>query len=296
MAKSLGQIHTLNYIFDANDVADSYLVSLPDQLCQQLQTMVRQGQYFKVVGIDMNVTDLSGAQSEGFVSGRLKYYAPTRGRCEAYKQAFRAVQRGMKLQGVNIRGNRNYDFRVAAEPLANYTNGSSFLNVATINGVDALVLSGAGGSDIEVFGNYNANIQPSQTAAVDFNPGFGLPGIGLGTDFVLNEGEIFDPSLMRSADVGYESIPFQVAFSDSTSTGTTAATAFQMEWRPDPALYLAVMLGWFEIEYDSIEASPNSNLELEVAIHVSGWKSIMGNPDKKRRRRKSSKKTRGRKK
>ena len=284
MAKSLGQIHTTNFILDANDVADTYLLDLPGQLCDQLQTMVRQGQYFKVVGIDMNVTDISGAQSEGFVSGRLKYYAPTRGRCEAYKQAFRAVQRGMKLQGVNIRGNRNYDFRVAPEPLSNYTNGSSFVNVATVNGVDALVLTGAGGSDIECFGNYNANIQPSQSGAPTFNPGFGLPGIGSGTDFVLNEGQLFDPTMVRSADTAYESIPFQVSFSDSTAG--TATAAFQMEWRPDPALYLAVMLGMFVVEYDSIEGSPNSNLELEIAIHVSGWKSIMGNPDKKRRRSK----------
>ena len=285
MAKSLGQIHTANFVFDANDQNDKHLIDLAGELSGQLQTMVRQGNYFKVVGIDITATDFSGAQTEGFMSGRLNYYAPTRGRCEAYKHAYRAVRKGMELQGINIRGNRNYDFRVAPTPLSNYINGSSFLNVATVNGIDALVLTGAGGSDIEVFGNYNANIQPSQTALVNFNPGFGLPGVGSGTDFVLNEGEIFDPSQTRSAAEGMESIPFQVSFSETTSTA-----AFEVEWRPDPALYLAVMCGLFEVEFDIIEGSPNSNLELQVAIHVSGWKSIMGNPDKKRRR-KSSKKT-----
>jgi hypothetical protein len=58
------------------------------------------------------------------------------------------------------------------------------------------------------------------------------------------------------------------------------------KWRPDPALYLAVMTGNFELVIQ--EAQTTGNLSLEINIMVSGWKSIMGSPDKKRTSRRSS--------
>ena len=143
MAKSLGQIHTVNTGQSGVSTGQSYLVDLPGELSSQLQTMVRQGQYFKVVGIDAIANDLSGGQATpAVITGELRYYAPTRGRCEAYKQAYRAVRKGMELQGINVRGNRNYDFRVPAKDLtvSNYVNFASFLNNATIDGTNGLAL------------------------------------------------------------------------------------------------------------------------------------------------------------
>ena len=67
-----------------------------------------------------------------------------------------------------------------------------------------------------------------------------------------------------------------------------ANNVYEFMWRPDPALYLAVMLGFFEIHLDQVEGAPT--VDISFAFHVSGWKSIMGNPDKKRRRRRSKKK------
>ena len=290
MAKSLGQIHTVNQGHAAVTTGQSYLVDLPGQLSNQLQTMVRQGQYFKIVGIDAIANDLSGGQATpAVINGELRYYAPTRGRCEAYKNAYHAVRRGMELQGINVRGNRNYDFRVPAKPLSTYINGSSFLNCATVDGTNELSLDGSGGAATDdVFGVYNENIQPSQTAAVNFNTGFGLPGAPGGpTDFVLNEGEIFDPSLTRSASIQLEAIPFTMAYNPSNN-------AYEFMWRPDPALYLAVMCGFFEIHLDQVDGTPT--VDMQFAFHVSGWKSIMGNPDKKRRSRRKSSKRKGAKK
>lgn len=293
MAKSLGQIHTLNFIAPcpAPGATDIQLLDLSAAACEQLQTMVRQGQYYKVVGIDMDVTDAAGNMAQGSVSGQLKYYAPTRGRCQAYKNAYRAVRKGMELQGINVRGNRNYDFRVPIGPFTRYSNSAAFLNAATIDNTNELCLSGAAAATDDIFGVYNENIQPAQTAAVNFNTGFGLPGAPGGpTDFVLQEGQIFDPSLMRQAATSLESIPFQLAFD-------AEKTSFDMEWRPDPALFLAVMAGQFEIHINQVDDSGGAGLVVNLAIHVSGWKSIMGNPDQKRRSRKmSSKKMRGRKK
>lgn len=281
MAKSLGQIHTANFIVPAvvtnSPTTNAHLIDLSSELSNQLQTMVRQGNYFKVVGIDAKVSDLSGAVSSGVVSGSIKYYAPTRGRCEAYKRAYRAVRKGMELQGINVRGNRNYDFRVPLGDFSRYTNSASFLNAATIDGTNELALSGTSSGTDDIFGTYNANIQPAQTATVNFSEGFGLPGAaGTTTDFVLQEGEIFDPSMTRQATVATESIPFQLAYN-------SANTAYEMEWRPDPALYLAVMCGMFEITFDQVDDPAGAGLTVSFAIHVSGWKSIMGTPGKKRR-------------
>lgn len=298
MAKSLGQIHTANFIVPAvvtnsGPRTNAHLIDLAGELSNQLQTMVRQGNFFKVVGIDAKVSDLSGAVTSGVVSGSLNYYAPTRGRCEAYKNAYRAVRKGMELQGINVRGNRNYDFRVPLTPFSNYTNSAAFLNAATIDNTNELSLTGAAAITDDIYGVYNENIQPAQTAAVNFTQGFGLPGAPGGpTDFVLQEGQIFDPSLVRSASTSMESIPFQLAYN-------SVNTAYEMEWRPDPALYLAVMCGMFEVVFDQVDDPAGAGLTVSFAIHVSGWKSIMGNPDKKKSRRKSSKKmtsSRGRKK
>jgi len=288
MAKSLGQIHTANFVVPAvvTTPINSHLIDLAGELSTQLQTMVRQGNYFKVVGIDASVSDLSGAATTGVVSGRLNYYAPTRGRCEAYKNAYRAVRKGMELQGINVRGNKNYDFRVPLRPFSTYANSASFLNAATIDGTNELCLNGAVSDTDDIFHQYNANLQPTQ-GTVTFNEGFGLPGAGTApVDFVLQEGEIFDPTQLRSASANYESIPFQLAYNSTN-------TAYEMEWRPDPALYLAVMCGMFHVEFDQVDDPAGAGLTVQFAIHVSGWKSIMGNPGKKRS---SKRRRRGRKK
>lgn len=277
MAKSLGQIHTVNgtHTYSVSSGAGTKnLIDLAGDLSAQLQTMVRQGQYFKVVGVDMTVEEQGGSGGGGQVSGELRYYAPTRGRCEAYKNAYHAVRKGMELQGINIRGNRNYDFRVPIDKIGDYANGAQFLNQASIDGTNGLSLTGATQNNDDIFEVYNKNIQPTQ-GSVSFDPGFGLPGGASPTpvDFVLNEGEIFDPSQTRSAAEALESIPFQLTF----TPGSTDAV-WAMEWRPDPALYLAVMCGMFELYVEEIEGDGGaSDLNIHYAIHVSGWKSIMGN-------------------
>ncbi len=303
MAKSLGQIHTVNQIKAvpvATGAGTKYLVDLAGELSSQLQTMVRQGNYFKVVGIDMTIDDQDEATSGGSISGELRYYAPTRGRCQAYKNAFRAVKHGMELQGINVRGNRNYDFRVPITAIGDYVDGGDFFNQATIDGTNGLSLTGATSSTDDIFLTYNANIQPRQTASVAFSKGFGLPGAaGTTTDFVLNEGEIFDGSLTRQAQTELESIPFQLQYTPTATTGDTSAM-WVFQWRPDPALFLAVMCGLFEVYIEEIDGDNDpSALNINMAIHVSGWKSIMGNPDRKRRRsskRKSTSKNKGAKK
>lgn len=289
MAKELGQIHTVNYELGSTGgvglaAGQSFLIDLPGQLTNQLQRMVRMNQYFKLVGIDMAVRPIAGAATLEPLAfaGTIEYYVPTRGRCEAIKKAYQAIRQGMKLQGINVRGNRHYDCRLPISDPALFVNGAAFVNQATIDGTNVLTLDESAGSVTdEVFTVYNSNIQPEQTATVDFSTGFGLPGAGatVGTDFVLNEGELYEGSLVHTAELTKESIPFQLSYGQDTTTNTSATV--DMEWRPDPALYLAVLTGQLIVKL--IDSETKGDYRIDMAIHVSGWKSILGSHHKRRR-------------
>ena len=45
------------------------------------------------------------------------------------------------------------------------------------------------------------------------------------------------------------------------------------------------MTGLFQLNVEEIDFNGGSdNAEISIAIHIAGWKSIMGNPDKKKKR------------
>lgn len=291
MAKSLGQIHVANETYNIANPNDRVHFDNAGLLTAQLQRMVRCGTYHKIVGIDMSLTSFGPATSGGQVSGRIKYYAPTKGRCQAFRSAFKACANAMKTQGINMRDNRLYDFKA---PLSNNLHITTYKNGATLNGVDPLCfVSSVEGASI--FGVHNASVQPQYTdTAAALNPeGFNTllqVGQGSGTDFVLNDTIPFSGSA-DFADEEAEDIPFMMTWEPGT---TNVVTAFQ--WRPDPALYLAVMGGQFQIEFDNIERDGGSTaITVNVAVMTAGWKSIMGSPDKKPRRRMKAK-TSGKKK
>jgi hypothetical protein len=88
------------------------------------------------------------------------------------------------------------------------------------------------------------------------------------------------------ADDEFEEIPFQLSIDLSGVQSNSSTVNFQ--WRPDPALYLSVLAGQFELEISDIQIEGTGALVLSVNYQVAGWKSIMGNPDKKRRSRRSN--------
>lgn len=287
MAKSLGQIHSVNVTGAFSAVNQKYNIDLPGQLTEQLNRMVRAGTFHKVVGIDIGVDPVPlGAGFGGQITGRLRYYAPTRGRCAAYRHAFKSTAEMMKTQGISMRDNKLYDFRA---PINNNTTLNTFPNRSTLDGVNGLALnhSTPGAS---IFGVYNAGIQPVTTTGDLYSAGFDtlLQGAG-GTDFVLDDAQPFTGNPL-SASLETEEIPFSVVYDPAQGTVSN------FQWRPDPALYLAVMCGQFQLVVDEVTlVGGASNLNLNINVMVSGWKSIMGTPDKKPRRR-SKKKTSGKKK
>ncbi len=283
MAKSLGMIHTVNNRAGPfTGVNQRWNIDLPGELTEQLQRMVRAGTFHKLVGVDMTAefTNSAGTPGQaGSISGHLRYFAPTRGRCEAFRGAFRSMAEVMKSQGVAMRDNAMYDFRA---PLNNDATINTFLNRATLDGTTGLGLTHST-TGASIFGVHNEGVQPvSTTAAGDvFTSGFDtiLQGAG-GTDFVLNDALPFTGNHEVASEV-YEEIPFTLGYVPAAAGQGGSFTKF--EFRPDPALYVAIMCGQLQIVIDNIDLGPGTpNIVLEVNAQVAGWKSIMGSPDKKR--------------
>ena len=290
MAKTLGMIHTVNHEANITQLLgvtsiDRPVIDASADLTRQHQRMIRQGQYYKLVGLDMTISGGSVDTDGGLVTGRLLYFTPTRGRCMAYRNAYKATTALMRDQGINYRSDDMYDFRVAFDEEATLVT-PAFPNVATLNGTDELVLRAASNPQQNIFTVHNSNIAPAsslQTSPIPFG------AYGNTSDFRLNEEQPFSGN-PDAAHVTPEFIPFTAAYDADAEEFVV-----QLDWRPDPALYLSVMCGLFNIQIDSAELNEEANITMNWALHFSGWKSIMGNPDKKKGLPKK-RSTRGRKK
>ncbi len=288
-AKELGQIHTVNYRTSLPNTATlpTHLINvdLAGQLTEQLQTMVRCGTYHKVVGIDMSL-DTIGTTGGGQVTGRIRYYAPTRGRCEAFRSAFKAMKEQMNIQGINTRTNPLYDFRAPLNAIEH--ESGVFPNRATLDGVTGLALYHEDSAGASIFDVHNSTVRPVANIANDpFAEGFDTLLASTdqenATDFVLNDTIPYTGD-RNSASTEYEEIPFMLSWTPDSSD-----LAINWNWRPDPALYLAVLSGQMSIviEEANLDGGNISGLNLNVAVMVSGWKSIMGDPSKKRTSKRS---------
>ena len=290
MAKELGQIHTVNYnqsVSNTGSAQNAILVDLPGQLTSQLQTLVRWGTYHKVVGIDITIdnTQIVGNTRGGQITGYIRYYAPTKGRCEAVRGAFDAMKTVMKSQGISMSDNRMYDFKA---PINNQTHlNGAFENRATLDGSTGLALYNGAAPEASIFDVHNESVRPdsgSMAASDLYSSGFAtLQNPVGGTDFVLNDTVPYTGN-RDAAAVQYEEIPFQLTFDPVKGTVST------FQWRPDPALFLAVLCGQMSVVVEAVHLdgapTPPTAIDLNLAIMVSGWKSIMSKP----RARRSSKK------
>ena len=251
-AKELGQIHTVNHNFVFNDDADLGQIDLSGLLTAQLQNMIRQGQYFKMVGIDMTLTDFATpGDTGGQVSGFIDYFAPTRGRCQAYREAFAALRQAMKLQGIDMRDNKLFDFRSTFGDNAMYSTSQQMLNVTTLDSGNPLSLIEPAEQSSGIFAVHNSNVQPLSvvTGATTFSSGYNTMGVqATATNFVPNEGDNGYYANHDYADLEYESIPFQLSY---TPGSTDVSVSFS--WRPDPALYIAVMAGLLQVRIDEVD-------------------------------------------
>jgi len=284
-AKELGQIHTVRDLssldLSATGLDGVRRIDLAGLLTENLQNMCRQGNYYKLVGIDIGVTpNTTGPADGGSIAGYFRYYAPTKGRCAAFRHAFKAMADQMSMQGVPMRENKNYDFKVALTDSSTLQN--NLKNQATLDGTNGLALK-ANNAGSSVFGVYNKSIQPTNlnTPTGDlFDEGFDtLLQSGAGkTDFVLNEAQIYSANDDFASET-FEQIPFSVSFSPGART-------LSFQWRPDPALFVAVMTGNLEMVVTDLDLDGVATaLDVDCQFMVAGWKSIMSDPATKSKRR-----------
>ncbi len=272
----------MNFDLPVGADGEKFFLDVSGELTNQLQRQVRQNNVFKIVGIDMQVSELGGvADAGGQISGKLRYYSPTKGRCNAYRNAYKAVRTAMSLQGVKPSKNRQYDFRVPLSPLTEYSNSNNYVNAATLDGTHELVFQGSVDTNTNILDVYNESVEPINEVAPNYSAGFNTFGNqNTPTDFVLNDGLLFSGN-PNAAEVGFENIPFQLSYAPGSTD-----VSFTMEWRPDPALYLAVMTGQFDLFVDEIDLDDEATaLKLEVAVMVAGWKSMTTKKRKSNRRR-----------
>lgn len=206
----------------------------------------------------------------------------------AYRNAFRAVSSAMKDQGINRKVDEMYDFRVSMKPNSVYSPLGNYLfpNHATLDGTDGLVLMDETKLDHNILKVHNSNVSPAQTIMATPIP-FGT--YGNTTDFSLNDQALYRGTPDFAAQTP-EEIPFVVAWDNDTEE-----YALMFQWRPDPALYISVMAGLVDVRFDQVEIlGTTETLTIDWAFHIAGWKSIMGNPDTKRKS--SKRKSSGRKK
>lgn len=292
MPKSLGQIHTtkFNYEVPTGSIgeAQAFLCDNSAKLSTQFQRNIRMMQTYKWVGADLVVQlpetiNPGGSESlEVAVKGRMRYFAPTKARCDALRDSWNQFKTQARVQGVDPSKNRLFDFRVLPRGLSQYptntlgSNTDELKNLTTLNGNDPLVMV-EGSTVNEVFTNYNDNVKPISTTA-SFSQGLETQLSGGGqTDFVINEG-VIQQGNPNVADVLMEEIPFTLTFNPGVER------AVSLQWRPDPALYVSVLGGFVEIVLDEISAQGASGgfvingVEMDISMHWAGWKSIISPP------------------
>ena len=290
-------IHTLNYTVKdiQNENNDGALLDLSGLSSAQLQHQVRQGNYFKMVGLDITVSDFDASvEGGGQLSGRIEYWSPTRGRCAAYRGSFQSMREAFKRQGISMKDNPAYDFRpmwsdyrnlltVETESMADYT---VLIDHATLDGSKPLVLIDGEADGYEIFTTHNKSVTPTVGGTIpphNFQTGFAT-GLNDGNDFVFNEGNRGYRANPEFANLQCEAIPFQVSYSPGSSD-----IAVQFNWRPDPALFLACAFGQLRVVIDEMDKDDSAAaLKLDIAVHIAGWKSIMGSPDAKKNKRRRS--------
>ena len=289
MAKSLGQIHTTSFNYEVGTLAigtdQAFLCDGSAALSKQFNRNIRMMSIYKLVGADL-VVQLPDAIVYGsdrvIVKGRMRYVQPTKGRCQALRDAYNQFRTMAKAQGVNPSKNKLFDFRIVPRPLSNYdinalTTENSILNNSTLDGVEELVMTG-GQTGVSVFDSYNEGVRPTDVTVTnaDFASGLDTWQSGTQTDFVLNEGTIQSGNA-NIADLDFEEIPFELAYD------STARRVHTLNWRPDPALFIGVLGGFVEIVLDEITADgatgPAVNgVEMDISLHWAGWKSIVSPP------------------
>jgi len=292
----------LEYRFSGDAFADgagddNFLIDLSANLSRLYGRLIRQGQIFKINSVDVRIVNPNTpVQDEVMaVSGKLVYFHPTSGRTKAWKTAKSSVMSHRKTMGLKTtRG--NYDFRVGLFKGWGSTTDTGILlsgvqhNAWINSSSDYLVLNGGGDTDVDIFGNHNANLNTSPGLT---NPtgGFGhwamkdAASIADELDFMRNEHTFFTPG---EAALFTSSLPFQVSFTSVFASGIGASEAANSVTTSDRASGpLYVMCGLLGVKIDTTtvddSAAQVADWTLEISVDVESWSPLQKKSRRKKR-------------
>lgn len=277
---------TSTYTFNAGSdgaIDEKFTIDLASMLSEKYGRLIRQGQVFKVTGVDVRAfnPDTAVQDSVSACSGNLYYYHPTGNRKTAWKAAFKAVQELRRAHGLK---EQHYDFRVGVHPLY-----GGVAQQAWIRGEShVLTLSGPDDDRNSIFSVHNAGlVQEMVPVDPDMN-GFGTPydtsGItegdldfkedGYGT-FPQDSPFFLPGSASHTADV----IPFT-----ASATGLIDFDAVNEDEYFGPSWTLTeqnldspVMCGLLGVHVDSTVTDDllNQDVGIQITVEVESWSPIL---------------------
>ena len=289
---------------------DKLLLDLSEKLSLIYGNQVRQGQIFTVRQVDVrmyNPNTLTQDEVMG-VSGKLVYFAPTKNRKLAWKNAFMTWLQNRQALGVKTRG---ADFRVglsdgyALSTGLNAPDGVKFN--AWINDEEQPLMLASNTEEQDIFGNWTVNHQV--TGQTPSNKSFGhwaqkdALTLADDLDFTSEDTQFY---ALGEASKEAQTVPFQVHFASWFDNGSAMANpvlgqAAIKSFGSGSSIShidgpLHVMCGLMGVYVDTTTVDDSefqvSDWGIEISIDVEKWSPIL---PKKKPRRKSRKGRKGRK-
>lgn len=276
-----------------------YLMDVSEGLSKHYGKLIRQGQIFRIRSIRARIFNPNTAVQDVVmsVSGNYIFMEPTKFRKEAWKEAFRTVQRNRKLLGTRNDKSilEGYDFRVGLHP--DYSTdvgawGEGVKYNAWVNS-DAEPLHLSGGSPQGIFDVWNSQIMQANSPV---NPGEGFGtwiatnsgALGDELDFVTNENGYYVPD---TASIDYNWAPFQVAFSSIYDSAGDAQDSIGTVTNTDVLTGpIHTMCGLIGINVDTTGSddtiSQTQDYGLQVVVDIESWTPIFKRKKNARRKRK----------
>tara|TARA_Y100001973_G_scaffold89298_1_gene135494 strand:- start:60 stop:1016 length:957 start_codon:yes stop_codon:yes gene_type:complete len=314
-------LHTVTGSLDVDQADDGLnmtvnrLIDVSAQLSQRFGRMIRQGQTFDLLGIDISARHAdSGNDVGGAVSGLLNWYSPTKGRIAAWKKAFRTTQRLRKLSGIEGSSNRSaYDFRVGL------INGYDTVRQnAEMLEDEPLYLHHSSDPKQSLFAAYNkaqdaegvdidGDIAEDVYGLVDGWDGMAWGNAPVGHDYFADDQEhaLFVPG---TAHTVLEYTGFSTAFGArsedeaglfQTMLGTAANVesgeafpaspgVYDYMWRPlKPVPIMCGLIGLQPMSTMVDEAGVfTDDITIDYAVHIGGWSPFIKSKKSKKGRRK----------
>jgi len=294
----------LQYYFGGDAFADGaggdkFLIDLSDEMSQVYGRLIRQGQIFKVSGVDVRIVNPNTVLQDEVMalSGKFLYFHPTGPRKKAWLNAFKATQTARRYFGEQTKS-PGYDFRVGLASGYSTDVGAGNEGVrfnAWLNAADDPLQLTNTVNDRDIFGVYNGSLIEAEAPRKNTDGGFGGPfqkdadALLDVLDYVTNDSDPIIEQLGAASDEA-QSVPFMVSFTslyESAAGATEAANSVTNADHIDGPLdvmcgLLGVYIDTTTIDDDLVQSQ---DWGLEVSIEVESWTPIM----KKSRKSKRSK-------